>query len=808
MNDVYDKLTQMWYYLTAAIKSGEKEFYALNWRLKKGQQNEEFPSWIELINPPGKEVDGQVYQFFLKSSRVYETEEFSKDHIKVLNKDFINQRLQLERVPREKTLYIRPNLSDLIKQRMALDKLRNIPLQEYRPLLRLVEPVDFVHWPDVDLISIIDDEWEYLTSQQSHGVEEQRMFVRKALSTHDIAILEGPPGSGKTTTICELILQAIKREKRVMLCASTHIAIDNVLEKIKDHDQVVAVRIGSEEKLSEAVVDVQIDNIIDTETRRILYHLDNQPRKSPSQEYLYDAIKNPDGKQVIQRLILESANLVCGTSTGILQHPEIKGDPRETKPIFDYLIIDEASKTTFIEFLVPALLAKRWILVGDPQQLSPYVDRQKIEGIVRSYLPHDDRKVCQSAFWACRGVNSLILTENREFIEKLRREADFFGETVLELKDVVTTSPEDISLKLLSSRIITGSLEELQSVEQYLPSDFGIFEANVELNLLSRRIAAWADKQYEDYSEKTWESEITWRLGRAYEMREYYEEVEKLEDVIRTLLPVYLEDWERKRLLRNIYRTGFFALPSIIESLKEGFQYSKITYIEIPCTLEIGLEDNVLLPRYEILTYQHRMHPDISAFPRKYIYQKAGALQDPLDMHDKRLFGYVRYGSRSEWINVRVKEKMKQHNPHEIKCLMAELEDLVKWARGVPKRDGTPWEIAVITFYSAQEDELRKEIRDHTGQQDNKFRFTIDRNIVIYVGTVDSFQGREADIVFLSFSRNKKVGFLNSKNRLNVAITRAKYQLVMIGDKIFFEKAKRGYLLNDLARESISTLRW
>ena len=58
------------------------------------------------------------------------------------------------------------------------------------------------------------------------------------------------------------------------------------------------------------------------------------------------------------------------TTIGILQHPDIKSGGHAS-PDFDVLIVDEASKTPFQEFLVPALLAKRWIIVGDPKQLLP-----------------------------------------------------------------------------------------------------------------------------------------------------------------------------------------------------------------------------------------------------------------------------------------------------------------------------------------------------------------------------------------------------------------------------------------------------
>ena len=66
------------------------------------------------------------------------------------------------------------------------------------------------------------------------GVEEQRRFVEIALKTPDFAILEGPPGSGKTAVITEIILRAIEKCERVLLCASTHVAVDNLVRRVKD----------------------------------------------------------------------------------------------------------------------------------------------------------------------------------------------------------------------------------------------------------------------------------------------------------------------------------------------------------------------------------------------------------------------------------------------------------------------------------------------------------------------------------------------------------------------------------------------
>ena len=66
--------------------------------------------------------------------------------------------------------------------------------------------------------------------------------------------------------------------------------------------------------------------------------------------------------------------------------------------------------------------------------------------------------------------------------------------------------------------------------------------------------------------------------------------------------------------------------------------------------------------------------------------------------------------------------------------------------------------------------------------------------------TVDGFQGHEADFVLLSFVKSGTIRFLTSHNRLNVALTRARYQIMLIGDREFFRSEKcRSPLLRALA---------
>jgi hypothetical protein len=69
---------------------------------------------------------------------------------------------------------------------------------------------------------------------------------------------------------------------------------------------------------------------------------------------------------------------------GILQHPDIRTNRQGAS--FDVLIVDEASKVTFSDFIIPALHAKKWILVGDVKQLSPYVENDYVSENIASML--------------------------------------------------------------------------------------------------------------------------------------------------------------------------------------------------------------------------------------------------------------------------------------------------------------------------------------------------------------------------------------------------------------------------------------
>ncbi|MHA1253107.1 MAG: AAA domain-containing protein, partial [Candidatus Helarchaeota archaeon] len=180
------------------------------------------------------------------------------------------------KIPKNAIFNIRPD--DYVEYRKleAFEKLLEKPEKYQLPLLKLFS--DEYNYSEYEPIKI--DEWNYLTNENISGTLDQRKFVEIALACKDFAILEGPPGSGKTTTILEIIHQAIKRGMRVLLVASTHVAIDNVLECIdfsrenENETYIFPLRIGYEDRVSEHASKYLIENIVKTEQNRILSYLE------------------------------------------------------------------------------------------------------------------------------------------------------------------------------------------------------------------------------------------------------------------------------------------------------------------------------------------------------------------------------------------------------------------------------------------------------------------------------------------------------------------------------------------------------
>lgn len=734
--------------------------------------------------------------------------------------------------PHGQLLWIRADTYGLDRQRRALHTLDNFPIARFRPLIDLLRTKP--RWPHCEAPSLADDAWSFLRPERPgdalrDGTAEQRRFVEIALATPDFAVLEGPPGSGKTTAICELIVQLAHRGLRTLLVASTNVAVDNVLERLIEWQErlpeeqrvVLPVRIGRPERLSSDKLEPFLhETLARTVCDDILDFLDTGKGSqvgAQARELLHERLLRGDEtrESAIHRLVYENVNLVCGTPIGVLAHPEIR-ERREIGPqvLFDVLIVDEASKTTFTEFLVPAIYAAKWVIVGDVKQLSPYVESEDIaENLRRDLVSLDIETAAHAAVRAFEAapqgkvVRSLVACDElgAEALgeEARRRNVPFVDLDVCEPQTVAGVA--NVVPELLAPNLVFGSPDSIAAFEHRLPENIDVFDG--PLPALDDYRAVWGHYNRREPEEpKDWASEYGWRLVRSYELRQNPAEREHVNRQLVGLLPTTIDSRTCSELERRSTRIRRVALPSILELIQTGFE--RLPGWDQGAALNDGLPEEALRERMVSLSYQHRMHPDISAFSREQFYSDADdgkvLLRDARSTN--RSWDYTHYSQRALWIDIRrPREQRGNRNEAEAEVVMRELKRFVAWAEGEGRR-AEPWRVAILTFYRGQEALLRTQIKQLTRQFGNSRNFAIpqDRPVIeITLCTVDRFQGHEADLVLLSFvkgrsARGRSVGFLNSPNRLNVALTRARYQVVLVGDCSFFGESS-SELLQSLA---------
>jgi hypothetical protein len=725
------------------------------------------------------------------------------DKILILGQDWNNPKQLKDGEP----IKIQVNTGNLKKQRDSIKLLNNQPVKSQKNLIKLFEKKSPTLWKQPISKDITD--WYILKDENYDGTLDQREFVKKAIATDDFAILEGPPGSGKTTTILELILQLTKEGKKVLLSASTHVAIDNVLERIDEYDTdktVEALRIGKIESVGESIKDLQIDTKIKT------YR------------------ENGLSQGLAESLVLDSANLVCGTTMGINQFPPIKdrvthenGKRKDSllpmDPMFDVMIIDESSKTTFQEFLVPAMLAKKWILVGDIKQLSPFIEQSHIVHNLNVSVDKHVQKAIRLIFETLHNnKNPYIVEVSIKEEQEIKKYLDAWAskEKNPYSQKVVCYSDEKDLFKKIGSDLILIREGSWESVKKYLPkthivilkkdsvNDNFWFQQNYlnHKNKLEKfgKINTNISKnntpiEYQDFfnsmlKEQNWAEAIAWRMIRVYERRMLKNPDSYFEKSYELLKPIGANSD-----VDGIYN---MTLPSILESIQagNGEKHRNST------TITEGFDKRDLDQRHETLKTQHRMHPDISQFSREEFYTVDGvqALKDSRRIN--REWDYGEYNSHAVWIDAPKSANDKNNDRRhvkEVKIIIDEITKFLKFTKREPiNEEKEAWNIAVLSFYKPQETLLREALRKLCDQPNTISKFSKGgTEILLY--TVDKFQGMEADIVFLSMVRGSSVGFMDNINRLNVALTRAKYQRVIVGDKNFFSKQNSSQELKRLA---------
>jgi hypothetical protein len=559
--------------------------------------------------------------------------------------------------------------------------------------------------------------------------ETKQAAVVRALGAPDLLTVEGPPGTGKTTFISEVVLQTLRAnpEARILIASQTHVALDNAMEGIgRQSPDIAMIRVGRLEtgKVGEAVeqwlVDRQLANWRQRVVDRSRAFIDQwaQDRGLSALE-----VQNASALEQVAGLQLEIAQVRARMDElqANLTEPEPQGDG-ETSRARDEVIRTHARDE--VTALGDELEEERRELRALQLQRKPLLERlvakkfAKNERELREMSPRDLRDRAEAVLkTAGPEVNQLrkLLEIHSEWVQRFGRSKEF--------KAALMARANVVGATCIGFAGAAGTLEaefDLCIVDE--ASRATPTEALVPMARARRWILVGDPRQLPPFVDDA--------IRRNATLSDYGLTRDQLE---RTLLDRLLE-----------------LLPDECQSA---------------------------------LTVQHRMAPAIGTLVSECFY--AGRLKNG------RGEGENPYGlllpMRVTWVTTAGLEDAREtcsgtsvSNTAEVRVIRNLLKRLDFVAGGKRLRHS----VVLLAAYANQCERLERAVAALAKEC---------KNLKLEVHTVDSFQGREADVAIYSVTRSnvaRNLGFLGDERRLDVALSRGKELLVIVGDHDFCRTAR------------------
>lgn len=203
----------------------------------------------------------------------------------------------------------------------------------------------------------------------------QERAVNEVLWAKDVAVVHGPPGTGKTTTLVEAIYETLRRESQVMVCAQSNMAVDWISEKLVDRG-VAVLRIGNPTRVNDKMLSFTYERRFEAHPdypqlwsiRKAIRELRSQKKRTDSWHQKMDRLKSraTELELRIRQSLFGEARVIACTLTGAANRV-LEGEKYST------LFIDEAAQALEAACWIAIRKAGRVIFAGDHCQLPPTV---------------------------------------------------------------------------------------------------------------------------------------------------------------------------------------------------------------------------------------------------------------------------------------------------------------------------------------------------------------------------------------------------------------------------------------------------
>ncbi len=588
--------------------------------------------------------------------------------------------------------------------------------------------------------------------------ENQEKAIKIALNTPDIAIIQGPPGTGKTTVInaiCERLFEEYPKDKnikgQILLCAQGHDATKNVRERIKVGG-LPTFKFGyrnTEEQYKQ-------NERLYEQLREFAEILIESVRKKLQKLGKYENIEK----------ILDLEEALRRYYSSPISELEFLKEIEKNAIFFDSSMREKLS-----QLKVRQQKQKMPVNLSVIHALRTTQEGFEDDGVMRNYdllesqfkenLTQEDRELLKSPKPNLEKLQELkirLLEKNapkRKYeIPKPNEEVVSLANDLLEI--LSSQSPNDKKIRVL--------LEYLSVLER---NPWDLENLLKDYNFVFSSTIGQHDKALKEKETSYFDSVIVDEAAKANPLELLMVMALAKERIILVgddrQLPHYLDDEIGKKLedeSQDVKDEIEKALKdSMFKKLKERAQKLK----------ELDGKE-----RFITLNKQYRMHPLLGGLVSGVFYKPHNeGFESPLEEEPFKHNLSKLDKKPLAWIDVKDPKKEERnadgsyYRESEIAAIKEYLDLFMK--------DEPNFTFGVITFFSEQKRRLEQELKGYANLE---------------IGTVDSFQGKEFDVVFLSSVRThytEGFGFLKDSPRLCVALSRQKRALIVVGDREKFE---------------------
>lgn len=779
-------------------------------------------SWEEQPNTYGKDTDSQATTEhidggsaqFLNITKIEQKRLIVEGIVQpsedmVIVQSILGDQVQVERRMAARNAIIEgksamPHLGLLIEEGATLPTER-VQRPTIEPLTRFVENKIFPNHPPT---------------------ETQKRAIKIALNTPDIAIIQGPPGTGKTTVITAIIErlnQEFDKSRSVqgdiLVSGYQHDAVENLLSRLSVND-VPAIKFGQRSGESEqsSLTDIKLDKWRLNTVKRVYQQA---PELKEGVAYLQlerDAqayVVKPSDSAAL-RLVNKAKALLTGVPnsdyvTALLDalNNDLRSQQLAESDVMRLLRSLRLSKTAFMDDGINRIVAlMAWF---EEQDISIEDRHLSVFKQAMTWHPEEDMHFLPQ-------LKEVKLELLKQFAPRPQLRRDLAREDVKLAIQKSLNLLQDSKRHQLKNRALIEYLSDLEgnpSLVQEALSEYNLVYGATTGQSEGRVIRRFKSKGGDGKGYLQYSTVIVDEAARASPRDLMIPMVQAKDRIIlvgdHRQLPHIVDDALLEKMEKEL---EFIGTKEGGEQFNEQIKKSMFEYL-FHRAKQLELQDGQR--RTITLDAQYRSHPLLGQFASEQFYEPYGEEYKsplPASLFSQKLAGIE--DKAAIWLDAPAQIGIEKSNANKSRYREAEAKLIAKHLKQwIDSDEGKKLSFGVISFYKAQVDEVMQALAKYQiSELDEQGSYVIAKkyqmlfdgkgNAVeerIRIGTVDSFQGMEFDVVFLSMVRTqaskskffeqrgfsareqqKVFGHLMSKSRLCVSVTRQKKALVLVGD--------------------------